>query len=102
MRSIFENVKFGRNTGFSQRNVESHAVFGRHDGVGGRAEEKCWRSLPRNVHFTREFLDEFGLGIFAKQVFARELVRIFGGERNHRIGENREIGSATCAVNGVG
>src|SRR5580704_2110470 len=45
VRRVFKNVEFRRNAGFAQRQIERHAVFGRHHGVCGAAEEKGGRRL---------------------------------------------------------
>ena len=91
VRRVFKNVEFRRNAGFAQRQIERHAIFGRHHGVRGAAEEKGGRRLRSNVELTREFLDKLRLGIFADEISSRALVGIFGSEGNHGVSEHGEI-----------
>lgn len=51
VRRFFENVEFGRDADLAESEVEGHAVFGRHDSVGGRAEEESGRNLRGDVQF---------------------------------------------------
>ncbi len=64
VRRVLKNVKFRRNAGFAQRQIERHAIFGRHNGVRGAAEEKGGRRL-------RSSLTSCGLG-FSPMRFLRE------------------------------
>ena len=101
VRRVFKNVEFRRNAGFAQRQIERHAIFGRHHGVRGAAEEKGGRRLRSDVQLTREFLDKLRLGVFADEISSRALVRIFGCEGNHGVGEHGEIRSRTGAIDGI-
>src|SRR3989442_8920787 len=100
VRRVLKNVEFGKNAGFAQRQIESHAIFGRCS-VRGAAEEKGGRRLRSNVQLTREFLDKLRLGIFADEISSRALVRIFGSEGNHGVGEHGEIRARTGAIDGI-
>src|SRR5439155_7337990 len=86
VRRVFKNVEFRRNAGFAQRQIERHAIFGRHHGVRGAAEEKGGRRLRSNVELTREFLDKLRLGMYAAASSPTHVRRIrHTGRRLHML-----------------
>ena len=85
-----------------QREIEQHAVLGRHARVLIGVEEESGGRLRGHLFFVGEALDELGVGILAQQVAQGAAVRVFGGERDDRIGQDEEIGAAALAVDGVG
>ena len=72
VRRVLKNVEFRKERWLcTQREIERHAIFARHNGVRGAAEGKGGRRLRSNVQLTREFLDKLRLGIFVDEISSR-------------------------------
>ena len=68
------NVKFSRDFGFSEGEIELHAVFGRDQGVFVSVEEESRRSLRVDLFVVGKVVDEFLARRFSDEVSLRALV----------------------------
>src|SRR5258707_14088957 len=95
-------MEFSRHTGFMKREIKRNAVFRWHERVFAGGEKKCRRSLRRYVQFVRKFLAQFCVGIFAKQIGRRSLMRIGSAHPDHRVTQDRKIRASAGPIDGIG
>ena len=65
------DVKFRRDFGLSEGEVELHAVFGRDQGVLVSVKEESWRSLRVDLFVVGKGVDEFLVRRFSDEVSLR-------------------------------
>ena len=102
VRTVLEDVHFGRHLRLAQRHVEPNAVFGDDARVGVGVEEERRRCLRRDVQLVRHQLDQFRIRVLAEQVADRPGMGHAGFEGDHRIAEDEEVGPAAGAIDRVG
>ena len=99
---LLENVKLRGNSAAQQGLIEQHAVHDRDRFIIGSAEEKCRRSLRRDLGFIGELVFEHRIRLFSQQMMQRAIV---GDARLHAddgVSEHHKVGATAGMLNRIG